>query len=203
MQAVLAAVDAANEIRLKMKLENKANQIKEERPHQLERTEVLSLFRPPPSATAEEFPFQRRQPVIVVGTKIDTADDSHNKPYHGLAIQSVLPAFKAAASAIDQLRNNYQNNISSPIQASEMAKAAASIDPKKDWTTDATALIQDGLNVRIETILDDDKNARSWLDKASGQNEDRTSRAGLTQDIRRAELAVLRRLHEEVSTLES
>ena len=202
VQAVLAAVNAANEIRLKMNLDDTTNTIKEEPPHQLQRVEVLSLFRPPPSATADEFPFQRRQPVILVGTKI-TTKDSQNEPYHELAIQSVLPAFKAAASAIDQLRSNYQNNISSPIQASQMAKAAASIDPEKDWTADAIALIQDGLDVRIETILNNDTDAMSWLDKAPGQNEDRNSRARLAQDIRQAELKVLQQLKEDLSTLES
>jgi hypothetical protein len=95
VKAVGVATDAANQIKLKLGSTNNATISIEDIPHQLEQIEVLSLFRPPPPQTADEFSFQRRQPVIVVGTKIDTTDNSQNAAYHKLVIQPVLPTFRA------------------------------------------------------------------------------------------------------------
>jgi hypothetical protein len=206
VQAAIAAINAASEIRYKMKLVDEDSELKEERPDQLDRIEVLSVFRPPPPQTADEFPFQRRQPVIVVGTKIDTsANSSTNQSYHRLAIKSILPAYRAAASAIAQLRYNHQNNISSPIEASQMAKAAASIDTNTDWDRPALDLIQAGIEERIDTLLEKGRDAEMWLDRVKSQEvlDDRQSRARLSRDAREAELRVLEKLKEEITNWSS
>jgi hypothetical protein len=202
VKAVGAATDAATQIKLKLGGTNNATSAIDDIPHQLEQIEVLSLFRPPPPQTAEEFPFQRRQPVIVVGTKIDTTtDNSQNAAYHKLVIQSVLPTFRAAASAIAQLRHNYQNNISTPIEASQMAKAAASIDPGIDWDGPALELIRSGIEERIRTIMDNGKEAEAWLERVTSQEglKDLQLRAGLARDVREAELRVLEKLKDEIA----
>ncbi|KAL3801462.1 hypothetical protein ACHAWO_002174 [Cyclotella atomus] len=202
VKAVGAATDAATRIKLKLGGTNNATSAIDDIPHQLEQIEVLSLFRPPPSQTAEEFPFQRRQPVIVVGTKIDTTtDNSQNAAYHKRVIQSVLPTFRAAASAIAQLRHNYQNNISTPIEASQMAKAAASIDPGIDWDGPALELIRSGIEERIRTIMDNGKEAEAWLERVTSQEglKDLQLRAGLARDVREAELRVLEKLKDEIA----
>ncbi|KAL7508069.1 hypothetical protein ACHAXN_005147 [Cyclotella atomus] len=202
VKAVGAATDAATRIKLKLGGTNNATSAIDDIPHQLEQIEVLSLFRPPPSQTAEEFPFQRRQPVIVVGTKIDTTtDNSQNAAYHQLVIQSVLPTFRAAASAIAQLRHNYQKNISAPIEASQMAKAAASIDPGIDWDGPALELIRSGIEERIRTIMDNGKEAEAWLERVTSQEglKDLQLRAGLARDVREAELRVLEKLKDEIA----
>ncbi|KAL7489409.1 hypothetical protein ACHAW6_015007 [Cyclotella cf. meneghiniana] len=202
VQAVIAAVDASVEIRSKMNRNDdptNAAQIPIEsdsdRPHQLNRLEVLSLFRPP------SYPFPRRQPVVVVGTKIAMGADTRNQNYHKRAITSILPAFRAAASAISQLRHNHQNSISSPIAASQMAIAAASIDNNTDWDIPALCLIRDGIDDRIQTLLQDGKDAELWLEKATSINcsEDSYSRAYVSRNVREAELKVLERIRHELS----
>lgn len=205
VKAVGAATDAANQIKLKLGggTNNTATSYIDDIPHQLEQIEVLSLFRPPPPQTADEFPFKRRQPVIVVGTKIDSSTDNNtqkNAAYHTLVIQSVLPTYRAAASAINQLRYNYQNNISAPIEASRMARAAASIDPDRDWNGPAYQLLRSGIEERLQTIMDKGKEAEEWLEKVASQEglKDRQLRAGLARDVREAELRVLEKLRNEI-----
>jgi hypothetical protein len=208
VQAVIAAVDASVEIRSKMNVNDdpaNAAQISissdSDRPHQLNRVEVLSLFRPPPPQTADSYPFPRRQPVVVVGTKIAIGADSQNQDYHKLAITSILPAFRAAASAISQLHHNHQISMSSPIEASKMAIAAASIDKNVDWDIPALCLIRDGIDDRIQTLLQDGKDAELWLEKATSINssDDRYSRAYVSRNVRDAELRVLERMRNELS----
>ena len=151
VKAVIAAVDAANEIKVRQKQQQQSENDDtgttnekyaeqddgddDDRPAQLNRLEVVSLFRPPPKFTADEqLSFPRRQPCVVVGTKVQSTDSrSNNDHYHRDAIESILPAFRAAASAISQLRTNHQQcgdsgSSSSPIEASQMAMAAASLD---------------------------------------------------------------------------
>ena len=205
VKAVLAAVDAANEIRLRLNLNEEEEmgeqEINDERPQQLNRIEVLSLFRSPPHETAQEYPFSRRQPVIVVGTKIDTTDDPSNRRYHAHSIKSILPTYRAVACAIDQLRNNHQNSVSKPIEASQMAKAAASLDKTIDWDTQALQLIQSAIEERMDTILINGREAEVWLEQMSCSREgeeERLARAGLARDVREAELRVLEALREEV-----
>mmetsp|Transcript_16061 Transcript_16061/g.24877 ORF Transcript_16061/g.24877 Transcript_16061/m.24877 type:complete len:648 (+) Transcript_16061:166-2109(+) len=214
VKAVLAAVDAANEIEARQNTDSGseiASKVKTDRPAQLDRLEVMSLFRPPPALTANDFPFARRQPCVVVGTKIGASDQitSSNQQYHREALKKVLPAYRAAASAIAQLRLNHKNgDSSSSIQASQMAMAAASLDKGTDWDEAALKLIRLGINDRIQTIKGDGKAASTWLaqsttvrrlDEISLQH--RQFRADMSSDIREAELNVLHTLYNELNTL--
>jgi len=214
VKAVLAAVDAANEIEARQNTDSGseiASKVKTDRPAQLDRLEVMSLFRPPPALTANDFPFARRQPCVVVGTKIGASDQitSSNQQYHREAVKKVLPAYRAAASAIAQLRLNHKNgDSSSSIQASQMAMAAASLDKGTDWDEAALKLIRLGINDRIQTIKGDGKAASTWLaqsttvrrlDEISLQH--RQFRADMSSDIREAELNVLHTLYNELNTL--
>jgi len=216
VKAVIAAVDAASEIRARQISEGVRNDdetidgVDSDRPEQLNRLEVVSLFRPPPSGTADEFAFPRRQPCVVVGTKIQSSDsDTNNHHNHRHAIESILPAFRAAASAISQLRHNHQSSSIddvAPIKASPMAVAAASLDKNTDWDELALKLIQDGIKDRSQTLVDDGKAAESWLAQQNDANgiddqndrEHRQFRAGVASDVREAELNVLRTLQKTV-----
>lgn len=213
VKAVIAAVDAANEIRAKQQIEDATGAddgtvdvSDNDRPKQLNRLELLSLFRPPPNSSEEE-DFPRRQPCAVVGTKIQSSlCETDNQNHHRHAIESVLPAFRAAASAISQLRDNHQslNDNASPIQASQMAMAAASLDKSTDWDEPALKLIEEGINDRIQTLVDDRKAAKLWLAQQNNANmgsedqsrEHRQYRAGVANDVREAELLVLRTLQK-------
>lgn len=212
VKAVLAAVDAANEIKVRQKSgsgSENASEDETDRPAQLDRLEVVSLFRPPPALTAKDFPFSRRQPCVVVGTKIgaSTQISSSNRQYHREAIKKVLPAYRAAASAIAQLRLNHKNNdSSSPIQASQMTMAAASLDKDTDWDNAALELMRLGINDRIQTIERDRKAANAWLAQFTvGDRLDENSlqhrqfRAEMSSDIREAELNVLHTLYNELN----
>ena len=215
VKAVLAAVVAANEIEARQKSDNEESNASEEldRPALLDRLEVVSLFRPPPALTAKDFPFTRRQPCVVVGTKIGAPDQftssSFNRQYHREAIVKVLPAYRAAASVIAQLRLNHKNgDSSSSIQASQMGgTAAASLDKGTDLDNVALELMKLGIDDRIQTIKHDGKaaNARlaqftmgDRLDENSLQH--RQSRAEMSSDIREAELNVLHTLANELNT---
>ena len=167
VKAVIAAVDAANEIKTRQKNADTqqhdlvADETDSDRPELLSRVEVVSLFRPPPAHTASDFPFDRRQPCVIVGTKIQAPDSSTtetiNKRHHQNAIQNILPAFRAAASALHQLRQNHNqsgDDAASPIQASQMAIAAASLDQSKNWDEPATELMKEGIQDRIRTLLE-------------------------------------------------
>lgn len=207
VKAVLAAVDAANEIEARQRRsdgDNTANEAENDRPEQINRLEVVSLFRPPPALTREEFPFPRRQPCVVAGTKIQAVATAANDHYHRHAIQSILPAFRAAASAVSQLRTNYQSSSdnASSVSASQMAMAAASIDKSTDWDALAIQMIRDGISDRLKTLSEDGKAADAWLSKrndASGmddrENRDhRQFRAGVARDVRESEMIMLRAL---------
>jgi len=208
VKAVIAAVDAANEVRARQRSDDDETEDKAEnnRPEQLNRLEVVSLFRPPPKSTADEFPFPRRQPCVIVGTNIQSSASATNDHYHRHAIESVLPAFRAAASAISQLRNNHQSSSDDnarPIEASKMAIAAASLDKDKDWDQPAIELLKEGVKDRLQTLVDDGKTAEDWLSKqnsATGiedQNRQHLQfRAGVAQDVREAELIVLNTLQK-------
>eukprot|EP00986_Skeletonema_menzelii_P002473 scaffold670_cov136-Skeletonema_menzelii.AAC.7 len=215
VKAVLAAVDAASEIEARQKSDSdsdseNASENQTDRPAQLDQLEVVSLFRPPPALTVNDFPFARRQPCVVVGTKIGASDQitSSNQQYHREAIKKVLPAYRAAASAIAQLRLKYNNgDSSSSIQASQMAMAAASLDGT-DWDEAAIKLMRLGINDRIQTINSDGKAASAWLAQSTTTNrldqinlQHRQFRADMSADIREAELNVLHTLDNELNTL--
>lgn len=214
VKAVLAAVDAASEIEARQKIDSgneNASENQTDRPEQLDRLEVVSLFRPPPALTAKDFPFPRRQPCVVLGTKIGASDEiaSANQQYHREAIKKVLPAYRAAASAIAQLRLNHKSgDSSSSIQASQMALAAASLDKDTDWDEAALNLMRLGINDRIQTITSDGKAASAWLTQSTTANsmdevslQHRQFRADMSADIRDAELNVLRTIDNELNTL--
>ncbi|KAL7526286.1 hypothetical protein ACHAXR_001409 [Thalassiosira sp. AJA248-18] len=211
VKAVIAAVNAANEIEARQKMNGATDDddgaVDEDRPEQLNRLEVVSLFRSPPQGTADEFAFQRRQPCVVVGTKIQSSDcDTNNHHHHRHAIESILPAFRAAASAISQLRSNHQSSStdeSSPIEASQMAMAAASLDKHIDWDKQALNLIKEGMKDRLQTLVDDGKTADAWLSKQNGatgiddvDNQHRQFRAGVARDVRGVEMNVLNTLQK-------
>lgn len=213
VKAVIAAVDAANEVRARQKSDDDetVDEAENDRPEQLNRLEVVSLFCPPPKSTADEFPFPRRQPCVIVGTKIQSSASSTNDQYHHHAIESVLPAFRAAASAISQLRNNHKrcsgsNDNPLPIEASQMAMAAASLDKNKDWDKPAIELLKEGVKYRLQTLVDDGKTAEEWVAKrnrATGIDDQDMQhlqfRTGVAQDVREAELIVLSTLQKTAS----
>ncbi|KAK1746091.1 N-lysine methyltransferase [Skeletonema marinoi] len=202
VKAVQAAVDAANEIEARQNSSGSGNKREDQttdRPSQLDRLEVLSLFRPPPALTANDFPFARRQPCVVVGTKIGASRQITSSI-------KVLPAYRAAACAIAQLRLNHKNgDPSSSIQASQMSSAAASLDKDNDWDEAAQTLMRVGINDRIQTIERDGKAANAWLGQIrTGHRLDENSlqhrqfRYEMSSDIREAELNVLQTLDNEL-----
>ena len=225
VKAVIAAVDAANEIEARRESAKDAddsqstNVDRSDRPELLNQLEIVSLFRPPPAHTAKEFPFTRRQPCVVVGTKIQAYDSASNINRHHCkkAIQSILPAFRAAASALSQLRHNHQltqsthnssgDNDPSPIKASQMAIAAASLDSNTNWDEHALTLILEGIQDRIQTLIEGGKAADTWIsgiEKVVGANDyndyqHRQLRAGMAKDAREAEITVLHTFKDELS----
>ena len=214
VKAVIAAVNAANEIKAKQQKQQQqqgnsddskaidyADSVSD-RPEQLNRLEVVSLFRRPTA----EYPFPLRQPCVVVGTKIQNSPDDTNDHYHRHAIESVLPAFRASASAIAQLRNNHESDDDhASISASSMTIAAASLDKSLDWDIPAMELINEGIKDRLQTLESDGKAANEWL---ATQNEaismdamHREFRADVAKDVRNAELMVLRTLQITVTEM--
>jgi hypothetical protein len=171
MKAVVDAVEAANEVHASQKNDDDtdknepSNKERSDRPEQLDHLQVVSLFRQPPKSTAKEYPFPRRQPCVVVGTKIQSSPSYDNDYYHRDAIKSILPAFRAAASAISQLRYHYRSsgnaNTSQIVASQKMAMAAGD----SDWDVPARKLIQEGISDRIQNLVDDGTNAKAWLAK--------------------------------------
>ena len=199
VQGVLAAVNAASEIRARQNVGDEDVADVGERPEQLRRVEVVSLFRPAPANVDQDFAFPRRQPCVVIGTKIQSGTcKSDNSLHHEEAIDVVMPAFKAAASAIAQLRRNHKEGNTKPIEAAEMAKAAASLDTSTYWDTLGIELLEAGIKERIDTLVQEGRAADAWLAKSeaeTGNSKEREMRAGMAQDVRLSELAVLRALH--------
>lgn len=210
VKGVIAAVNAANEVKARQKSEGDEDDGADEeddRPDMLNRLEVVSLFRPPPKMTAEEFPFPRRQPCVVVGTKIQTnSAGTDNSKHHRHTIESILPAFRAAASALSQLRKNHQNSSNDNVEASQMAMAAASLDKSTDWDALALDLIKEGMKDRVQTLVNDGRAAEAWRAKQNDANgtkdganrEHRQFRVGVAGDVRDAELNVLVTLQKTV-----
>jgi len=207
VQAVIAAVNAANEIKARQQTIDDDNQ-SDDRPDQLNRLEVVSLF--VQASEPSEYPFPLRRPCVVVGTKIHvSSSDTSNDHHHHTAIESILPAYRAAASAISQLRNNHQKSDASPIEASQMAMAAASLDKDVDWNTSALELINEGINDRIQSLVTHGKAVDTWLAKqndASGLNdqvakEHRQLRADMAKDVRYSELMVLQTLQKTATEM--
>lgn len=211
VKAVVEAVEAANEVHARQKNDgttdknDTSNKEKTDRPEQLDHLQLVSLFRAPPKSTAKEYPFPRRQPCVVVGTKIQSSPSYDNDCYHRDAIKSILPAFRAAASAILQLRNHYRSlgsaDASQTVDSQKMAMAAGD----SDWDAPARKLIQEGISDRIQYLADDGTNAKAWLAKqndatsmADGNGEHRRLRADMAGDVREAELKVLRTLQKEL-----
>jgi hypothetical protein len=213
VKASLAAVNAANEIKARQQQQSDTEAIEDDdqsddRPDQLNRLEVVSLF--VPASETSEYPFPLRRPCVVVGTKIHvSSSDTSNDHHHRTAIESILPAYRAAASAISQLRNNHQKSDASPIEASQMAMAAASLDKDTDWDTTALELINEGIDDRIQTLVTDGKAADTWLAKqndASGMSdqvakEHRQLRTDMAKDVRYSELMVLQTLQKTATQM--
>ena len=200
VQGVLAAVNAASEIRARQDGGNEVVDDAGERPDQLRRVEVLSLFRPAPSNVDQDFAFPRRQPCVVIGTKIQAETcKSDNSLHHKEAIEVVLPAFKAAASAIEQLRRSHKEGNAGPIEASQMARAAASLDACTDWDTRGIELLEAGMKDRINTLVQEGRAADAWIATTeSGNSKEREMRAGMAKDVRSTELAVIRAVQSSI-----
>jgi hypothetical protein len=190
VKAVMAAVDAVkNDNETFMEL------AKDDRPKQMNRIDVVSLFRPPPASTADEFPFTRRQPCVVVCTKIQSSPSDTNDHYHRHAIELIYPAFRAAASAILQLKHNYSSE----------AEAKTVHDNDSDVDLLAQDLIKEGIRDRIQNLDNFGAAAQTWLDQENAikdmddQSRDHLQRrAGLARDVREAELIVLRTLQKAI-----
>ncbi|KAL3766808.1 hypothetical protein ACHAW5_009700 [Stephanodiscus triporus] len=210
LKSIVDAVETVNEFKDRQAIDyaiaknETTNKKNIDRPKQLDRLQLVSLFQPPPKSTAKKYPFLRRQPCVVIGTKIQISLSDENDHYHCDAINSVLPAFRAAASAISQLRNNHQrfgNANTSQIVASQMTMAAGD----SDWDVPARQLIMEGISDRIQNLVDDGTNAKAWLAKqndATGMTdrngEHGRFRADMASDVREAELKVLRVLLKEL-----
>ena len=211
VKAVQAAVDAADEIESRQESSSSGDVTgtQTDRPAQLDRLELLSLFRPPPALSANNFPFARRQPCVVIGTQIGASDQiTHaNRLCHQEAIKKVLPAYRAAAAVIAQLRQNYANGDPvSLIEASQVSIVAASLDKGNDWDEAAFKLMRLGINDRIQTIERDGKSATAWLGQFTAGNrldkdslQHRQFRFEMSSEVREAELIVLRTLDNELN----
>ncbi len=212
VKAVNAAVEASNEIKARLnKFGNQQNIfsfVGSDRPDLLCRMEIVSIFRSPPAHTASDFPFTRRQPCLIVGTKLQSNDSTTSASgmnYHKDSVDNALPAFRAAASALQQLRDNASQSgrkTHSPVQASKMAKAAASLDSSKDWDEPALELMEWGIQDRIETLVAASNAANAWL--SSNPVEDlneklhRQLRADMASDVKNSELNVLLSLRQAI-----
>lgn len=132
----------------------------------------------------------RVRPMYVVTTRIVSEDGIHVS--HKATIQKLLPSFRAAASALAQLRYNHQNGIKAPIKLKEMAIAAALKDPNKNWDEEALSLIRAGIQERLTLLKEVGAQNEAWLEKVSVHNfETREARANLARQIRSSEIEVL------------
>jgi hypothetical protein len=166
--------------------------VEDDRPKQMNRIDLVSLFRPPPATTADKFPFTRRQPCVVVCTKIQLSPSDNNDHYHQHAIELIYPAFRAAASALSQLKDNYSSD--------SVAKTTCDNDADADLL--AKELIKEGIRDRIQNLNSFGTAAQIWLNAIKdmdGRSRDHLQcRAGLARDVREAELIVLRTLQNAI-----
>ena len=217
---VSAAVDAAAAANHKKTSQGDSKDDEGKRPEQLNcGLQLVSLFRPPPTSTAKEYPFVRRQPCAIVGTKIQhstSCQDINNQDHHLDAIEIILPAFRAAACALSQLRNQYQElGIVDPSQvdASLMVKAATSRD---EWDVSARKLIMYGIHERLQYLADstqsanylrltrqpqsndDDDDGNGMIDESESGEQHRKLRTIMAKEIKEMEILVLNTLQEEL-----
>jgi hypothetical protein len=181
--------------------------------------QLVSLFRPPPKSTAKEYPFVRRQPCVIVGTKIQHStsschDNNNNQQYHLDAIEAILPAFRAAACAISQLRNQYHElGIVDPSQvdASLLVMAATT---SSEWDVAARKLIMDGIHERLQYLVNSTQttnylsltrqpqsegDGNGMIDESeSEEHNNRKLRTSMATDVREMEILVLNTLQEEL-----
>ena len=218
---VSAAVDAAAaDANYKKTSQRDSMDDEGKRPEQLNcGLQLVSLFRPPPTSTAKEYPFTRRQPCAIVGTKIQhstSCQDINNQHHHLDAIETILPAFRASAFALSQLRNQYQElGIVDPSQvdASLMVKAATSGD---EWDVSARKLIMYGIHERLQYLVDstqnanylrltrqpqsndDDDDVHGMIDESESGEQHRKLRTTMAKDVKEMEILVLNTLQEEL-----
>lgn len=215
---VTAAVDAAAAANHNKpsRRDNKDDQ--EKRPEQLNRgLQIVSLFRPPPTSTAKEYPFVRRQPSVIVGTKIQLStsfcdDVINNQQYNLDAIKAILPAFRAAACAISQLCDQYHELgfvDPSQVDASLLVMSATS----SEWNVSARKLILDGIHERLTYLVDSTQNAsylrltrqpqsegdgNGMIVESKTSEQHRKLRIIMANDVRKMEILVLNSLQEEL-----
>jgi hypothetical protein len=217
---VSAAVDAATANHKKTS-QSESKDDDGKRPEQLNNRglQLVSLFRPPPMSTAKEYPFVRRQPCVIVGTKIQNStsscqDSNNNQQYHLDAIEAILPAFRTAACAISQLRNQYQElGIVDPSQvdASLLVMAATT---SSEWDVAARKLIMDGIHERLQYLVNSTQttnylsltrqpqsegDGNGMIDESeSEEHNNRKLRTSMANDVREMEILVLNTLQEEL-----
>jgi hypothetical protein len=189
VKEVMAAVDAAKDDKETFKA------VDDDWPKQLRRIEVVSLFRPPPASTADEFPFTRRQPCVAVVTKIQSSPSAINDHYHRHAIEIIIPAFRAAAFALSQLKRKHSSGTGE----------ATILDNESDVEMMATSLIKEGIRDRIQNLIEFGTIAEAWLarqttttDMDDQSREHLHCRAGVARNVREAELSVLRTLETAI-----
>jgi hypothetical protein len=189
VKEVMAAVDAAKDDKETFKA------VDDDWPKQLRRIEVVSLFRPPPASTADEFPFTRRQPCVVVRTKIQSSPSVINDHYHRHAIELIIPAFRAAAFALSQLKRKHSSGTGE----------ATILDNESDVEMMATSLIKECIRDRIQNLIEFGTIAEAWLarqttttDMDDQSREHLHCRAGVARNVREAELSVLRTLETAI-----
>jgi len=189
VKEVMAAVDAANDDKESLKV------VDDDWPKQMRRIEVVSLFRPPPASTADEFPFTRRQPCVVMGTKIQSSPSDIHDHYHRHAIELIFPAFRAAASVLSQLKRKHSSG----------AGEATILDNASDVEMMAISLIKEGIRDRIQNLIEFGTIAEAWLAKQTTttdmddqSREHLHCRAGVARNVREAELSVLRTLETAI-----
>ena len=145
----------------------------------------------------------RYRPLHEVVTRIGPLDNANIKMHHRATIEAVLPAFRAAASAIAQLQYNHQNNIQSPIKLKQMVMAASAKDPNTDWNEKARNLMRDGIHDRLHELREAEKDADAWLKKVSAHYiEERKIRGEFAKEIRDSEIMVLESLEIAISEWE-
>jgi hypothetical protein len=136
----------------------------------------------------------RHRPVCQFETKLGSSTEALR--YRKGTIKSILPAFRAAANALAQLRYNYQNGITNaPMKLKNMVLAAARKDLDTDWDAEALKLMHEGITERIKCLKDAGEESEAWLKKVGVHYiEEREIRADMARDIRASEIEVLESL---------
>ena len=164
---------------------------------QRERTKSRFQFFALPTSTRRER--GRFRPLIEVETRIGIESNANITKYHKASVQTLLPIFRAAASVISQLQYNHQNQIKSPIKLKKIVLAAGLKDTETDWNKEALNLMHSGINDRLTSLQDAEKEASEWIESISMHYiEERDIRYQFANDIRDSEVKVLESLNAAI-----